>query len=123
MEHARSLAPFRRCSMTTRLYIAGPMSGHENYNYPAFHAAAEALRKAGYQVENPAENEAPNAAPSWSDWMRVALRQMLTCDAVALLDGWEESAGACMEHEVATRLRMSARPAGKWVAMRQGGAS
>ena len=40
----------------TVLYIAGPMSGWPESNYPLFHAAEEILREAGYEVINPARN-------------------------------------------------------------------
>lgn len=39
-----------------RLYLAGPMTGLPDFNYPAFHAAAAAWRAAGWTVANPAEN-------------------------------------------------------------------
>ena len=32
------------------LYIAGPMTGHHEFNYPAFRVAADALTRAGYTV-------------------------------------------------------------------------
>lgn len=38
-----------------RVYIAGPMTGLPEYNFPAFHAAAKAWRDAGWEVLNPAE--------------------------------------------------------------------
>lgn len=43
--------------MKPTLYIAGPMSGLPDHNYPAFHDAASVLTKAGYSILNPAENE------------------------------------------------------------------
>jgi hypothetical protein len=39
-----------------RIYIAGPMTGLVEHNFPAFHAAADRLRKAGWDAVNPAEN-------------------------------------------------------------------
>ena len=37
-----------------RIYISGPMTGMPEHNFPAFHAAADRLRKAGWSVVNPA---------------------------------------------------------------------
>lgn len=38
-----------------RVYIAGPMSNCPQFNFPAFYAAAQALRDQGYEVVSPAE--------------------------------------------------------------------
>ena len=38
------------------VYIAGPMTGLPDLNYPAFNAAEEALTAAGHAVLNPARN-------------------------------------------------------------------
>lgn len=88
-----------------RIYLAGPMSGIADFNYPAFNRAAEQLRAKGFVVENPAENPAP-ADNDWRQYMRMSIRQMLTCDMVALLPGWSQSRGAAIEQEVATQLGM-----------------
>jgi hypothetical protein len=87
------------------IYLSGPMTSLHNYNYPAFNAEAARLRALGYTVENPAENPAP-ARDEWELYMRAALRQMLTCDAVAFLPGWKESRGANVEIELAQHLRI-----------------
>lgn len=42
--------------MTQRIYLAGPMTGLPEHNFPAFHAEAARLRGLGYHVENPAEH-------------------------------------------------------------------
>jgi hypothetical protein len=89
-----------------RVYIAGPMSGLPELNYPAFHAKAAELRAQGYHVENPAENPEP-ACRSWLGYMRLAVAQLATCDAVYLLPGWSKSRGACIEHQLAAGLGLA----------------
>lgn len=70
-----------------RIYISGPMTGMPNMNFPAFNAEAERLRTLGFDVVNPVEiNPDPDA--SWQDCMRRDLAALLTCDTLALLDGW-----------------------------------
>ena len=86
-----------------RIYLAGPMSGIDAFNYPLFFAESDRLHKLGYSVENPAAN--PEQA-DWASYLRVALTQMLTCEGVALLPGWERSRGACLEVHVAEALGM-----------------
>ncbi|WP_435607681.1 DUF4406 domain-containing protein [Pseudomonas knackmussii] len=88
-----------------RIYLAGPMTGIEDFNYPAFHAEAARLRQLGYHVENPAENIAP-ACGTWSGYMRLALAKLVTCDTIALLPGWTESRGANLERGLAFELGM-----------------
>lgn len=40
-----------------RLYLAGPMTGHDNYNFPEFFRVAKALRALGNEVVSPAEED------------------------------------------------------------------
>lgn len=90
------------------------MTGLPEYNYPAFHLAAEGLRAAGYEVECPAENEAP-ASGEWADWLRLGLVQVLRSDGIATLEGWEQSKGARLEVHVATELGMPVRDSIHWL--------
>ena len=92
--------------MSGRIYIAGPMTGLPDFNYPAFHAEAQRLRNAGWHVENPAENPRPPCG-SWAGYMRLALAQLVTCDSICLLPGWTRSKGACIEHFVAAHLGLA----------------
>lgn len=95
-------------SPVKRIYIAGPMTGMADLNYPAFNEAAERLRAKGWHVENPAENPVPHvdAACEWAAYMRMGVSQLMTCHAIYLLPGWEKSKGACIEHQLAQSLGM-----------------
>lgn len=95
----------------TRIYIAGPMSGLPDLNYPAFNAMAERLRALSFEVENPAENPSPKCE-SWLGYMRMAVAQLATCDAVVMLPGWSKSKGACIEHQLAVGLGLEIVEAG-----------
>lgn len=83
------------------IYLAGPMSGLPDSNYPAFNAAAAVLRSFDYTVLNPAEN--PHSS-TWLGYMRMSLRQIASCDHACFLPGWEASKGACIEMELAKGL-------------------
>ena len=86
-----------------RIYIAGPMTGLPGFNFPAFNAEAERLRADGHEVLNPADHGVIDGF-EWRDYMRLDIAQLVTCDAVQLLPGWEKSKGATLEHDIATRL-------------------
>lgn len=88
-----------------RIYVAGPMTGIPAFNYPAFHAKAAELRAEGHHVESPSENTAP-ACGTWEGWMRLAIAQLITCDQIVLLPGWERSRGAEIEYRLARELGM-----------------
>lgn len=100
------------------LYIAGPMPGLPDYNYPAFNAAAYDLRKRGYFILNPTMGaDSPQDDPpgmTWDDYLRRALGQVIEADGVALLDGWEASKGARLEFHVASTLGMPCKSLAAW---------
>lgn len=86
----------------TIVYIAGPMTGLPDYNYPAFEAAAEHLREClGYDVVSPHELFGGDTTRPYGDYMRTGLMAMLGCDEVYMLPGWERSRGASLERKVA----------------------
>lgn len=88
-----------------RIYVAGPMSNLPDLNFPAFHTAAGQLRAAGYEVINPAEIN-PDPSTPWTACMRADIAQLVTCDAIYLLPGWERSRGAHVEFTLARSLEM-----------------
>lgn len=102
--------------MTGTLYVSGPMSGRQDFNYPAFREAAARLRAFGYTVLDPSEVRRPSKFPEWGDWMRSALTLLLQCDAVAVLPGWSNSNGAEIEVMLAKGLGMEVRTVDEWEA-------
>jgi len=92
-------------SILNRIYISGPMTGLPMFNFPAFYAEAERLTALGYDVVNPAELNTDTAMP-WHECMRRDLAALLTCDTLALMEGWQKSAGAHLEMHVAHRVGM-----------------
>lgn len=91
-----------------RVYIAGPMTGIEALNFPAFHAAAATLRALGYEVVSPAELN-PDPGADWLACMRIDIAGLVTCDAVALLPGFDASRGAMIEMTLAQSLGLIVR--------------
>ena len=92
-----------------RCYLAGPMRGYPEFNFPAFFAAAKSLRERGFEVWSPAENDvhqdgfdpAKDSAQPMRHYMKRDLPAVLDADFVAVLPGWEKSQGACLEVHVA----------------------
>jgi len=89
--------------MKARWYVAGPMTGLPELNFPAFNKHAATLRKAGFHVENPAEI-CPDPQAKWEDCMRADIAKLVTCDAILLLPGWQKSRGATLEAHIAKSL-------------------
>lgn len=89
-----------------RVYLAGPMTGLPDLNYPAFDRAALFLRRHGYTVVSPAEHEELPDSRTYEEWLRWSLGLLLTCQSIALLPTWELSKGARAEKAVAEALNM-----------------
>lgn len=101
----------------TKVYIAGPMSGMPDWNFPAFFEAERQLLELGYEVINPAHNdgatvqEALESAGSpdrpnnmWSWYMRRDLPHVMEVDMLCVLPGWQNSKGAKLEVHVANAI-------------------
>jgi hypothetical protein len=114
-----------RAGGAVKVYVAGPMRRLPEFNFPAFHYAAKALRERGHEVFNPAEADEnngfdPSGMTGQEDLshlgfdLRSALGADLAfichkADAVVVLNGWERSLGA--NAEVATARALGLRVA------------
>lgn len=106
-----------------KLYLAGPMRGIKDFNFPAFHAATAKLREQGHEVFNAAEYEEEMfgvgfAKSETGDFKDIAhiewdFREAFfkdceyitkVADAVAVLPGWQNSKGAKAEVAVAQTI-------------------
>ena len=108
-----------------KIYLAGPMSGIKDHNYPAFHAAAAALRARGLECINPAEVNpdmavlGATATPEvlWRRCMVRDIPHLLTCNAIMLLPGWQNSRGARLEVLIAIALGFTIIDYATWTAL------
>jgi len=96
------------------IYVAGPMTGLPDFNYPAFRSAAAELRALGFDVEDPSTNTNPTPG-DYHGWLRAGLAQLIRCDAIALLDGWEASGGARLEVNVGATIGLRVAPLATWI--------
>lgn len=97
-----------------KIYVAGPVSGVPNHNKKAFADACNRLSLSGVQTINPIELCAPIASnwrgtdqELWNACMKRNIEELVKADAVALLPGWQDSAGATFEREIALKLSIT----------------
>jgi hypothetical protein len=104
------------------IYVAGPMRGHEDYNYPAFDRQKKVLEAQGWKVVNPADLDREDSKPingpmqfdpenNYEDheFMRQALKRDMVaicdeCTAIYMMSGFENSRGAKAEYQLAKAL-------------------
>lgn len=92
---------------TKKVYLAGPMRGYPEFNFPAFAKAAAKLRAEGYEVFSPAEkgqeivlDKNPGLQHDTAFRREVFKADAIAVcesDIIALMPGWEASAGARAE--------------------------
>jgi len=105
------------------IYVAGPMTGYPEFNFPAFFRAQERLEADGWKVWNPAkkdEEDGVSNGAGWSDgddqalvgsgWdFRAAFKwdvtKVIEADAIFVLRGFESSSGALAELAVARAIQ------------------
>lgn len=104
-----------------KIYLAGPMSGIPQFNFPLFMAVTETLRATGWEVVSPAElddaedkgaalsskdgdpnNRDAMGGKTWGDFLArdVKLIADSGIEGIIFLPGWERSRGARLEASV-----------------------
>lgn len=94
------------------MYIAGPMRGRLDYNFPAFMHADAVLKKEGWETINPAEMDNNDGFDTnrcieditqqeLKDFIIRDIHLIMTADAICLLDGYQSSKGVAVELAVA----------------------
>ncbi|HDZ7275189.1 TPA: DUF4406 domain-containing protein [Escherichia coli] len=86
-----------------KIYIAGPMTGYENFNRDAFNKEADRLSRHGHSVLNPAT--LPNGLTQ-REYMDICFAMLRCADAILMLPGWKASAGATAEYHYAYNMEM-----------------
>ena len=94
-----------------KIYISGPIS-NDPYHRVAFDKAETYLNYLGYDTVNPLDIPEGNfEGPDkdiklWNYFMRKSIELLVNCDQIYMLEKWEDSRGAKIEHQLATDLSM-----------------
>lgn len=112
-----------------KLYLAGPMRGIKDFNFPMFNRVAAALRAVGYEVFSPAEKGLEKYAEAKQESLAFrrkvfALDTAWICkhaNGVALLDDWTTSSGATAEDALAKAIGLPSMHWMWWI--KQGGSN
>lgn len=89
--------------MGNKIYIAGKITGLSEHRYKyLFETAEQGLLLLKYEVVNPVKLP-DNHDKSWKAYMKVCLPALRKCDYAFMLNNWEDSRGAKIEHWYAKR--------------------
>jgi hypothetical protein len=97
--------PKRAESVST--YLAGPMAGIPEHNYPLFRRVSAYYRQTyNREIIDPTDwvGGSPPEDKSYNECLKGSLRELLRADSIFLLPGWERSRGATLELLVAVLL-------------------
>jgi len=101
-----------------KYYLAGPMTGYKQFNFPLFTKVTSGLRYLGYDITSPLETDEPDMQEvAWKSetgehdeqfnetWGEVLAKDVILIsdhmEAIILLPNWHKSKGARLEVFVA----------------------
>lgn len=76
-----------------KVYIAGKITNNPDY-IKQFAEAEEMLKASGHTVLNPVKDK----GFSYKDCIDMGLCELMKCDGIYLLEGWQDSRGAILEY-------------------------
>lgn len=85
-----------------KVYIAGAITNNPTFK-EQFEAAEERLKTDGHEVINPAKNQ----GYTYREYINIGLFELMHCEAIYMLSGWEKSTGARLEHEYAKAVGLT----------------
>lgn len=86
-----------------KIYISGKITGLHPRDYRAkFKKAAKMLREAGHTVVDPSRMDVYKL--TYAQYMAIDTTLLSFCDAIYMLDNWQDSNGARLEKEYAESL-------------------
>lgn len=87
-----------------KIYLSGKISGTDlDYVRRLFDKVAITLRALGHEVTNPLCNGLSETDP-WEEHMAKDIINLIDCEGIYMLQGWEDSQGARIEHAVAKEI-------------------
>lgn len=86
-----------------KIYLAGPIDDVPEGNKPLFNKLETEWNSCPRILAfNPHKIKKPKGfEPTWYNYMRLCVPVLMSCDAIAMLPGWEKSSGATKEKAIA----------------------